>query len=90
MSASRVEGALDVVRVEGEAVEDAGILSAVDREEVAALSEGSAAEGDFFFGGLDVDCVLKVVTESDSPKRWPTAMLGADRASNVVALEYVA
>ena len=84
-STSRLEGALDVVRVEGEAAKNAGIVSTVDREEVAALSEGSAAEGNFFFGGLDVNCVLKVVTESDSPKRWPTAMLGANGASDIAA-----
>ena len=52
ISTSRLEGALDVVRVEGEAAEDAGIVSAVDREEVAALSEGSAAEGNFSLLGL--------------------------------------
>ena len=38
MSASKVEGALDVVRVDGEAAKKAGMVSAVDREEVATLS----------------------------------------------------
>ena len=55
ISASRLEGALDVVRVEGEAAEEAGIVSAMDREEVAALSEGRASEEDLGFGGLEVD-----------------------------------